>query len=82
MKLQFRFWECDVWAWAGLVCDGMVLLLVHDEPIAMDVCQITSIFVGIDGICRVHKPGVPNGPASLQYLAQHAAQRQRASGPA
>ena len=33
-------------------------------------------------LCRVHKPRVPNGPASLQYLARQAAQRHRASGPA
>jgi len=43
---------------------------------------MTYLPVWRDYICRGHKPRVPNGPASLQNLAQQAAQRQHAPGPA
>ena len=52
-----------------------------------NVCEqslhgFTEVPKGLGGSCRVHKLGVPNGPAFLQNPTQQAAQRQHAPSPA
>jgi len=75
--------------------NGLVSLLMSSRKDSLGPYPVVSLnFVFVDKMetvmereksvnvieCRVYKPGVPNGPASLQNSAQQAAQRQHTPG--